>query len=99
MHVKDRQRMARDNPARVRPEQDLARAGRDGQRTAGLDADARPRRPRRAWEPKRLRCQLFSATGRLVRSGRRLRLRLAATWPWAGRRTAAITRPQAFASG
>ena len=35
----------------------------------------------RAWEPKRLR--LFSAAGRLVRGGRRLRL--AATWPWVGR--------------
>ena len=39
--------------------------------------------PARAWEPKRLRLRLFSAAGRLVRGGRRLRLRLAATWPWA----------------
>jgi hypothetical protein len=55
--------------------------------------------PARAWEPKRLRLRLFSAAGRLVRGGRRLRLRLAATWPWAGQFTAAITRLQAFAPG
>ena len=51
--------------------------------------------PARAWEPKRLRLRLFSAAGRLVRGGRRLRLRLAATWPWASQLTAAITRLQA----
>ena len=55
--------------------------------------------PARAWEPKRLRLRLFSAAGRLVCGGRRLRLRLAATWPWAGQLTAAITRLQAFAPG
>jgi Transposase DDE domain group 1 len=53
--------------------------------------------PARAWEPKRLRLRLFSAAGRLVRGGRRLRLRLATTWPWATQLTAAITRLQAFA--
>jgi Transposase DDE domain group 1/Ornithine cyclodeaminase/mu-crystallin family len=37
----------------------------------------------RRWEPKRLRLRLFSAAGRLARGGRRLRLRLAARWPWA----------------
>jgi Transposase DDE domain group 1 len=37
--------------------------------------------PARAWEPKRLRLRLFSAAGRLARGGRRLRLRIAATWP------------------
>ena len=55
--------------------------------------------PARAWEPKRLRLRLFSAAGRLVRGGRRTRLRLATTWPWAGQLTAAITRMQAFAPG
>ena len=55
--------------------------------------------PARAWEPKRLRLRMFSAAGRLVRSGRRLRLRLAATWPWASQLTTAITRLQAFAPG
>jgi hypothetical protein len=53
--------------------------------------------PARAWEPKRLRLRLFSAAGRLVRGGRRLRLRLAATWPWTAQLTAAITRLQAYA--
>jgi hypothetical protein len=37
--------------------------------------------PARSWEPKRLRLRLFSIAGRLIRGGRRLRLRLAATWP------------------
>jgi hypothetical protein len=55
--------------------------------------------PARRWEPKRLRLRLFSAAGRLVRGGRRLRLRLAATWPWATQITAAITRLQALPSG
>jgi hypothetical protein len=55
--------------------------------------------PARAWEPKRLRLRLFSAAGRIVRGGRRLRLRIAATWPWAIQLTAAITRLQAFAPG
>ena len=53
--------------------------------------------PARAWEPKRLRLRLFSAAGRLVRGGRRLRLRLATTWPWTAQLTAAIARLQAYA--
>jgi len=55
--------------------------------------------PARRWEPKRLRLRLFSAAGRIVRGGRRLRLRLAAAWPWAAQITAAITRLQALAPG
>jgi len=55
--------------------------------------------PSRAWEPKRLRLRLFSAAGRTVRGGRRLRLRIAATWPWAGQLTTAITRLHAYAPG
>ena len=55
--------------------------------------------PARAWEPKRLRLRLFSAAGRLVRGGRRLRLRFAASWPWATQITTAITRLQALAPG
>ena len=55
--------------------------------------------PARGWEPKRLRLRLFSAAGRLVRGGRRLRLRIAATWPWAIQITTAITRLQDFAPG
>lgn len=34
-------------------------------------------------EPKRFRYALWHAAGRLVRSGRRTILRLAASWPWA----------------
>jgi Transposase DDE domain group 1 len=55
--------------------------------------------PARAWEPKRLRLRLFSTAGRLVRGGRRLRLRIAATWPWSGQLTAAIARLHAYAPG
>jgi hypothetical protein len=51
----------------------------------------------RRWEPKRLRLRLFTCAGRIVRSGRRVRLRLAATWPWAAGITTAITRLQALA--
>jgi hypothetical protein len=53
----------------------------------------------RRWEPKRLRLRLFSVAGRLARGGRRLRLRLAERWPWAGQITAAATRLQALPSG
>lgn len=52
--------------------------------------------PARRWEPKRLRLRLFSCAARLARSGRRLRLRLARTWPWATTITTAITRLQAL---
>ena len=52
--------------------------------------------PARSWEPKRLRLRLFSIAGRLTRGGRRLRLRLAATWPWAQLTATAITHLQAL---
>jgi len=53
-------------------------------------------RPSRRWEPKRLRLRLFSVAGRIVRGGRRLHLRLAATSPWARQTVTAITRLQAL---
>jgi hypothetical protein len=53
----------------------------------------------RRWEPKRLRLRIFSAAGRIVRGGRRLRLRLAARWPWAREITTGIARLQALESG
>jgi hypothetical protein len=53
----------------------------------------------RRWEPKRLRFRVFAVAGRLASSGRRLRLRLAERWPWAGEITAAATRLQALPSG
>jgi hypothetical protein len=55
--------------------------------------------PARRWEPKRLRLRLFAAAGRLVRGSRRLRLRLAARWPWSRQITAAMHRLQALAPG
>jgi hypothetical protein len=55
--------------------------------------------PARRWEPKRLRLRIFTCAGRIVRGSRRLRLRLAASWPWASQITAAITRLQALAPG
>ena len=53
----------------------------------------------RRWEPKRLRLRLFAIAGRLVRGGRRLRLRLAQRWPWVSEITAAVTRLQTLPSG
>lgn len=50
--------------------------------------------PARRWEPKRLRLRVFSTTGRLVKGGRRLRLRLAANWRWADLIATAIARLQ-----
>ena len=55
--------------------------------------------PARRWEPKRLRLRLFAVAGRIVRGGRRLRLRLAARWPWTRDITAAIGRLHALAPG
>jgi hypothetical protein len=55
--------------------------------------------PARRWEPKRLRLRLFSAAGRLARSGRRQRLKISARSPWAPAITAAINRLQAQAPG
>jgi Transposase DDE domain group 1 len=55
--------------------------------------------PARRWEPKRLRLRIFTCAGRLARGGRRLKLRLAASWPWASQTATAITRLQALAPG
>jgi Transposase DDE domain group 1 len=46
-------------------------------------------------EPKRLRHRLLHTAGRLVRHGRRLRLRLQADWPWANGLAIAFTRLRA----
>jgi hypothetical protein len=53
----------------------------------------------RRWEPKRLRLRIFTVAGRITRGGRRLRLRLAAHWPWATQITAAVRRLQALEPG
>ena len=55
--------------------------------------------PARRWEPRRLRLRLFSAAGRLVRGGRRLRLRISAACPWAPDITSALSRLRAFTPG
>src|SRR5487761_1184645 len=55
--------------------------------------------PARRWEPKRLRMRLFSIAGRIVRGGRRLRLRLARTWPWVSQITTATGRLDSLAPG
>lgn len=47
-------------------------------------------------EPKRLRYALFHQAGVLARSGRRTRLRLQATWPWARQLTRAFHRLHAL---
>jgi hypothetical protein len=52
--------------------------------------------PARRWEPKRLRLRLLSTAGRLVRGGRRLRLRLARSWTWSPLLASAISRLQAL---
>jgi hypothetical protein len=36
----------------------------------------------RRWEPRRLRHRLLHVAGRVVRSGRRVILRLQRSWPW-----------------
>jgi hypothetical protein len=38
--------------------------------------------PARRWEPKRLRLRLLHVAGKIVRTGRRKRLRLPRGWPW-----------------
>jgi len=38
--------------------------------------------PARVWEPKRIRLRLLSLAARVVRTGRRQRLRLPRDWPW-----------------
>ncbi len=47
-------------------------------------------------EPKRLRQRLFHVAGRICRSGRRVTLRLARSWPWAKDLEAAFARLRAL---
>jgi hypothetical protein len=66
-----------------------------GARLRFTDIDGAARR----WEAKRLRQRLCSAAARIICGGRRLRPRIAATWPWATQITAALTRLQALGPG
>jgi hypothetical protein len=45
---------------------------------------------------KKIRRRIYNVTGRLVRTGRRLVLRLPRRWPWAGLITAALERLRAL---
>lgn len=47
-------------------------------------------------EPKRLRYRLLHVAGRIVRSGRRIRLHLPGRWPWAAELVAAFSRLRAL---
>jgi len=47
-------------------------------------------------EPKRLRYALWHVAGRLVRTGRRMILRLSAAWPWAKELRSAFGRLRAL---
>jgi hypothetical protein len=53
----------------------------------------------RRWEPRRLRFRLFATAGRIVRGGRRTRLRLAARSPWSAVITTALSRLRDLAPG
>ncbi|MER5908120.1 transposase [Streptomyces mirabilis] len=61
-------------------------------RTLLLDGDLA------ATEPKKLRHRLLYVTGRLTRGGRRLRLRISATWPWRNEPATAFHRLAALPS-
>jgi hypothetical protein len=50
----------------------------------------------RNWEPKRMRYRLLHMAGRMVRSGRRLTLRLQRTWPWVDDLVQAFARLRAL---
>ncbi|WP_345128213.1 transposase, partial [Streptomyces chiangmaiensis] len=43
-------------------------------------------------EPKKLRYRLLHAAARITRAGRRIHLRIAATWPWRNQLTSAFAR-------
>jgi hypothetical protein len=45
-----------------------------------------------AAEPKKLRYRLLHAAARITRGGRRMHLRIAATWPWRNELTSAFAR-------
>src|SRR5213076_2568363 len=50
-------------------------------------------------EPKTLRYRILHAAARLARSGRRRRLKISATWPWASAIITAWARISALAQG
>lgn len=86
-------RSAQSAPARSRGQPDLVGGSRAGLGTdrAWTQRLALTGHLARTWEPKRLRLRVFSSAGRLVRGGRRLRLRLNNRWPWTDLITTAVT--------
>ena len=60
----------------------VSAGGGHGLRTHRLDGDARPRRPRPCLGTQTAASAFHRRPGRIVRGGRQLRLRLAATWPF-----------------
>jgi len=62
--------------------------------TAWMQMIALPEHEARRWEPKRLRLRLFSIAARITRHGRRTRLQLSATAPWAALAVTAAARLQ-----
>jgi hypothetical protein len=99
----DRIRNAKDNGLRNLPLHGFAQnqvwcelVALASELTAWMQMLALPGHPARRWEPKRLRLRVFSTAGRLVKGGRRLRLRLAARWRWADLIAAATAHIQAL---
>ena len=60
--------------------------------TAWCQLLAFPEHDARRWEPKRLRLRLFTVPAVLIRSGRRIRLRIADHAPWSSLAAAAVER-------
>jgi hypothetical protein len=58
-----------------------------------LDGEAR------RWEPRKLRYRLLHVAGRLVRSGRRVILRLQRSWPWTDLLAGAFRRLRSLPTG
>jgi hypothetical protein len=62
-------------------------------RGIGLSGTLRPA------TPARLRDTLLSVAGRLIRTGRRVVVRVVAAWPWSGPLLTAVARCAALSSG
>jgi hypothetical protein len=102
----DRIRCAKDTGLRSLPLRGFAQnqlwceiAALAGDLTAWAQMLALHGTPARCWEPRRLRFRLLIIAGRIVRGGRRTRLRLAASSPWSALITTALTRLGDLAPG
>jgi hypothetical protein len=102
----DRIRNAKDTGLRNLPLHGFAQnqlwceiAALAGELTAWTQMLALHGTPARRWEPRRLRFRLFATAGRIVRGGRRTRLRLARESPWSALITTALSRLGDLAPG